>query len=91
MTWLTLYPLPTPAARSTTRYNGVGQALKYNVLHVRRGPGRRLWEDDLDDDPYGHPSSDPEDSGEEEVLAAPLGAQPGADDFFATGLRGLLE
>jgi len=38
VTCVTLLPLPTPAARSPTCYNGAGRALKYNTLHVRRGP-----------------------------------------------------
>ena len=32
----TLFPVPTSTALDPTRYNGAGQALKYNTLDVRR-------------------------------------------------------
>ena len=35
----TLFPVPTSTALGPTRYNGAGQALKYNTLDVRRIPG----------------------------------------------------
>ena len=38
VTCLTLFPVPTSSARAPTRYNGAGQALKYNALDVRRVP-----------------------------------------------------
>ena len=43
VTWPTLLPLLTPAARSITRYNVTVQASKNNALHVRRGPAASCW------------------------------------------------